>query len=111
MNIMKSILTFDILFAPLLLFLTVHELSFGLPNCSLYDIDVNVISVKASKPEPNSAIAKVFASLEGELNATLMEERSGQPPCYEWTCQSMERKGERCRWCLPSIFVGGKELN
>jgi hypothetical protein len=58
--------------------------------------------------DPKSAIARVFENLHGKWNATLVPQPTG-PSCYEWTCQSQERKGEECRWCLPSIFVGGTQ--
>lgn len=76
------------------------------PSCSSYEIDSNVLEVDLPTPNPRSAIGQVFESLEGRLQAVLVPQPSG-PSCYEWTCQSAARKGESCRWCLPSIFVGG----
>ena len=77
-------------------------------DCSSYHIDSAVLNPRPPTTNPKSAIGRVFASLEGELHAVLVPPPSGSgPSCYEWTCQSQERLGERCRWCLPSIFVGG----
>lgn len=76
------------------------------PNCSAYHIEPSALNVKSPDPHPKSAIGKVFASLHGELNAKLVPQPSG-PACYEWACQSQDRMGQQCRWCLPSVFVGG----
>jgi hypothetical protein len=77
-------------------------------DCSSYHIDPRVLEPNPPTPNPESAIGKAFASLKGKLQAVLVPPPSGSgPSCYEWKCQSKKRKGEICRWCLPSIFVGG----
>lgn len=76
------------------------------PSCSSFNIDPKVLEMEPPLPNPHSAIGRVFAALEGQLKANLVPQPSG-PACYEWVCQSAERKGENCQWCLPSIFVGG----
>lgn len=79
------------------------------PPCSSYNIDSKVLELEPPTLNPNSAIGQVFEALEGQLQAVLVPQPTG-PACYEWTCQSNERKGENCRWCLPAIFVGGKQI-
>jgi hypothetical protein len=79
-------------------------------KCSSYDIDDSVLSPAPPEPNAKSAIGKAFASLERELHAVLVAQPSG-PSCYEWKCQSKERLGEQCRWCLPSVFVGGESFH
>ena len=74
------------------------------PDCSNYNISDSVLFQQPPQMKPKSAIGRVFEMLEDV--AELVPQSSG-PPCYEWTCQSKERKGENCRWCLPSLFVGG----
>ena len=85
---------------------SVSDTSGSPPDCSTYKIDSAVLHVTPPEPKAKSAIGKIFASLHGELNATLVPQPSG-PSCYEWDCQSHERLGQKCRWCLPSIFIGG----
>jgi hypothetical protein len=80
-------------------------------DCSKYDIDPSVMLVDIPEIDPKSGIAQVFKNLHGKLNARRIVNPTTGIPCYEWQCQSPERQGETCRWCLPSVFVAGTDLH
>jgi hypothetical protein len=66
------------------------------PNLTIEDLPM---------PDNSSGVYNIFQALSTSKGVELVHGESND--CYKWDCKSIEKRGQKCQYCLPYVFVAG----